>query len=53
MKDEVDIRAHDKVIDLRKSMEKAGLIFFFGFFFKWYIKLCGLFNAKAILVEEK
>ena len=24
----------------------------FGFFIQWYINPCGLFNAKAILVEE-
>ena len=26
---------------------------FFGFFVEWHIKLCRLFNAKAILLEEQ
>ena len=28
-------------------------ISWFGFFVKWHINLCKLFNAKAILLEEQ
>ena len=28
-------------------------MFWFGFFVKWHTNLCGLFNDKAILVEEQ
>ena len=37
-----------------KLRKKEGMnLVSFGFFVKWHIKFCGLFNAKIILVEEQ
>ena len=40
-------RLTTKKINESKRNNKKGL----GFLFLWHISLCGLFNAKAILVE--
>ena len=36
-----------------KVSAARGLLDWFGFFVKWYINLCRLSNAKAILLEEQ
>ena len=57
---ELVIRGRIETIQIRALLRSARILrrvletwFVFCFFVQWNISLCGLFNAKAILVEEQ
>ena len=54
MESETRLQILDMIVSLHTNtfVKVYGLVWF-GFFVKWHINLCSLFNAKAILKEEQ